>query len=75
MSRNLQGLIRPSSDVNPPRRVIAPEGEEAENIVIAFGKDGSHSVKTVSLSGSDSSTSYMDKQQRETTEPESAVEI
>lgn len=75
MSRNLQGLIKPSSDVNPPRRVVAPDGDEQPNIVLAFGKDASSSVKTVSISGSYSQTNYMDKQQKEKTEPQAAGEV
>lgn len=72
MSRRLTGLIRPGGDVNPPLRVIAPAGEEPGNIVIAFGKEGTPSVKTVSTSFSESQTNYMEKQQKEETEPEPA---
>lgn len=70
-----EGLIRPllGVDVNPPQRVIAADAQDVPNIVFSIGGGGS--PKTFSLSGSNSFTCYMEKQQKEVTTPTAAVEI
>ena len=69
---NFEALIRPfqSVDVTYPRRVSKPGAETStENVVFKVGENGGS--KTIAMSYSMSSSSYMDKVQKETTEPAS----
>jgi hypothetical protein len=70
-----EGLIRPLLGVNvsPPRRVIAAGEQDVPNVIFSIG--GSGSPKTFSISGSSSINGYMEKQQKEITEPTAAVEV
>jgi hypothetical protein len=68
MSARLLALLDQKQNINPPQRVIGPPPAETANVLLTFGKD-SRSVKTVSVSGSYAETHYMEKQQREVTQP------
>jgi hypothetical protein len=67
---SFEGIIRPfqSVDVTYPRRIIKPGAATTdENVVFVVGKNGGS--KSISMSLSISQTSYMDKVQNESTEP------
>lgn len=70
-----EGLIRPllGVNVNPPRRIIAADEQDVPNVILSIGGGGS--PKTFAISGSSSINCYMEKQQKEVTEPTAATEI
>lgn len=68
---NFESLIRPFQSVDVtyprPRPKVAGSEQAVENVVFRVGEGGGS--KTLSMSYSMSSTSYMDKVQKEVTEP------
>jgi hypothetical protein len=64
---SMEKIVRPfqTYDITPPRRIIDPEEEPDENVILQFGKGGSSGKETASGSASHSVSWYQDKKKKE----------